>query len=93
MSGKNIIFDNEKINQNNLYRNKKPFIIVEIDVDKILVSKRESYGTRNPLKYLIGYNDNDVIRPLCIKLPQMMTMLNTLIIIKQCLLRLITINC
>ena len=22
-------------------------------------------------KYFIGYNDNDVIRPLCIKLPQM----------------------
>ena len=22
-------------------------------------------------KYFIGYNDNDVIRPLCVKLPQM----------------------
>ena len=26
---------------------------------------------KNSLKYLIGYNDDDVIRPLCIKLPQM----------------------
>ena len=26
---------------------------------------------KNPFKYFIGYYDNDVIRPLCIKLPQM----------------------
>ena len=40
------------------------------DFHKILVSKKESYGTKNSLKYFIGYND-DVIRPLCIKLPQL----------------------
>ena len=26
---------------------------------------------KNPFKHFIGYNDDDVIRPLCIKLPQM----------------------
>ena len=26
---------------------------------------------KNSLKYFIGYNDDDVIRPLCTKLPQM----------------------
>ena len=31
----------------------------------------QSYGTKNSLKYFIGYSDGDVIRPLCIKLPQM----------------------
>ena len=36
-----------------------------------MVSKEEPYGTKNSFKYFIGYNDNDVIRPLCIKLPQM----------------------
>ena len=32
-----------------------------------------SYGTKNSLRYFIGYNDDDddTIRPLCIKLPQM----------------------
>ena len=35
-----------------------------------MVSKEEPYGTKNSFKYFIGYNDN-VIRPLCIKLPQM----------------------
>ena len=37
----------------------------------MLVSKEEPYGTKNSFKYFIAYNDNDVIRPLCIKLPQM----------------------
>ena len=45
----------------------------DVDVKKILVSKEELYVTKNSLKYFIGYNDDDddVIRPLCIKLPQM----------------------
>ena len=42
-----------------------------MDVNKILVSKKESYGTQNSLEYFIGYNDDDFIRPLCIKLLQM----------------------
>ena len=35
------------------------------------VSKEEPYGTKNSFKYFFAYNDNDVIRPLCIKFPQM----------------------
>ena len=71
MNGKSINFDDKKINKSNFYKNKKLFNIHDLDVNKILVSKKESYGTKNSLKYFIGYNDNDVIRPLCIKLPQM----------------------
>ena len=41
------------------------------DVKKLLVSKEEPYGIKTSFTYLIGYKDNDVIRPLCIKLPQM----------------------
>ena len=37
----------------------------------MLVSKKKSNGTKNSLNYFIGYNDDDVIRALCIKLPQM----------------------
>ena len=73
MSGKNINFEDKKINKSNFYKNKKLFNIHDLDVNKILVSKKESNGTKNSLKYFIGYNDDDddVIRPLCIKLPQM----------------------
>ena len=52
-------------------KNKKINSIDDIDVNKIFVSKKESYGTKNSFKYFIGYNDNGVIRPLCVRLPQM----------------------
>ena len=32
---------------------------------------QESYDKKNSLKCFIGYSDNNNIRPLCIKLPQM----------------------
>ena len=72
MSGKSINVDDEKINKSSFYKSKKLFKIDNIDVNKILVSKNESYGKKNSLGYFIGYNDdNDVTRPLFIKLPQM----------------------
>ena len=71
MSEKSINFENKKISKSNFCKNKKLFSIYDLDVHKILVSKKESYGTKNSLKYFIGYNDDDVIRTLCIKLPQM----------------------
>ena len=61
----------KKPNKSTFYKNKKLFNIHDLDVNKILVSKRESYGAEKLLKYFIGYNDDDFIRPLCIKLPQM----------------------
>ena len=71
MSGKSINFDDKKINKSNFYKNKILFNLNDIDVNKILVSNKESSGTKYSLKYFIGYNDGDVIRPLCIILPQM----------------------
>ena len=71
MSIKNVNFGDKKIKKSDFYKNKKVTRIDDIDANKILVSKEEPYGTKNSFKYFIGYNDNDVIRPLCIKLPQM----------------------
>ena len=71
MSGKGVNFGDRKINDSNFYKDKKLFKINGIDVNKILVSKKEPFGTKNSFKYFIGYNDNDDIRPLCIKLPHM----------------------
>ena len=71
MSGKNINFDDKKIKRSSFYKNKKINNIEDIDVNNILVSKKEPFGTKNSLKYFIGYNDYDIIRPLCIRLPQM----------------------
>ena len=71
LSGKSINFDDKKINKSNFYNNKKLISLNDIDVNKLLVSKKDSYGTKNTLKYFIGHNDSDDIRPLCIILPQM----------------------
>ena len=66
-----INFNNSKIRKSTFYKNKKINNIHNIDVNDLSVSKKESYGNKNSLKYFIGYNDNDIIRPLCIRLPQM----------------------
>ena len=56
MSGNNINFDNKKIKKSDFYNNtnKKIFNINNIDVDKILVSKKEKYGKYNSLNTLLG---------------------------------------
>ena len=71
MSTKTITFEDKKINKSNFYKNKKLFNIHELDVNKILVSEKESHGKKKSRKYLIGYNDDEVIIPLRINLPQM----------------------
>ena len=61
----------KKIEKSDFYKNKKINKIDDINVNNILVSKKEPYGTKNSFKYFIWYNDNDIIRPLCIRLSQM----------------------
>ena len=79
----------QKNQKGDIYKSKKAFRRDEVDTNKILVSKKEPYSTKNALKYFIGYNDNDAIRPLCLKVPQMTVMLKNLMKMQQCLLELI----
>ena len=59
------------VHKNEFYNeNKNIFNIDDINVNKILVSKKEQYGKYNSFKYFIGYNDNDVIRPLYLFISQ-----------------------
>ena len=71
MSRKSINFDNKNIKKSDFLKNKKLFKVEDIDTNKIFVSTKESYGMKNATKYLIGYIDNDEIKPVCIRLPQM----------------------
>ena len=71
MNRKNINFDNKNITKSNFYnKNKNIFNICDIDINKILVSKKEKYGKYDSFKYFIGYNDNDAIRPLYLFISQ-----------------------
>ena len=77
MNGKNINFDKKNIKKSDFYnKNKKIFNIDDIDVNKILVSKKEQYGKYNSVKYFIDYNDNDVIKPLYLELSQITGYIN-----------------
>ena len=68
MNGKNINFDDRKIKKTELYKNEKIFSIDDIVVNKMLVSKKEPYRKNNSPIYFAGFNDNDDIRALCLKL-------------------------
>ena len=69
MVQKTINFDDKKVNKLAFYKNKNLYDGYDIDTEKILVSKKESYGKKGSLKYFVGYNGT--IRPLCVKFPQM----------------------
>ena len=71
MSISSINVNDKKILKSDFYnKNKKIFHIDDIDVNEILVSKKEQYGKYNSSKYFIGYNDNGVIRPLYLFISQ-----------------------
>ena len=72
MSGNKVNFGEKKIKKSCSYKNKKVTNIDDNDANKMLVSKKEPYSTKNLIKYFIGYSDNDVISPLIIKLLQIM---------------------
>ena len=71
MVQKTINFDDKKVSKSTFYKNKKSYDVYEIDTEKILVSKKESYEKKGSIKYFVGYNDKDVVRPLYVKFPQM----------------------
>ena len=68
MNGKIINFDNKNIKATSTIKTKKILSIDDIDVNIILVAKKEQYSKHNSFKCFIGYNDN--IRPLYLSLSQ-----------------------
>ena len=74
MSEKTINFGDKKMNKKDFYNNKKQFNIEDIDINKILISKPETYEN-NMRKYIIGYNNNTV-SSLQLFLPKMIGCFN-----------------
>ena len=53
--GKEILtFGNIEIEKNKFYRHKTPIILGDVDIEKVLVSKKISFGEKN-YKYFSGY--------------------------------------
>ena len=71
MNGRKNKFWQQKYKKERLLQQKQRNIWYRwCDVNKILVSKKEQYSKHNSFKYFIGYNDNNVIRPLYLFLSQ-----------------------
>ena len=87
MSRKNINFDDKKIRKNDFYKNKKLNRIDNIDINKMLVSKKKSYGNKNSLKYFIGYNDMMLLDHYVWDFLKWLAMLENLMKMQQCLLK------
>ena len=70
MSSQKIKFGNKEIDKKNFYSSKKAISLDSVDLSKIVVSIRWKLNDAT-YKYFCGYLNNDVIKPLCVILPQM----------------------
>ena len=71
MSKQTLVFNDIEVNKNNFYASKKAIPLNLINTNNIVISYRVKQNN-DTYKYFIGYlNDDDVIKPLCIILPQM----------------------
>ena len=52
MSEKSIKFGDEKVKKRSFYKNKEPFKVEDIDINKILVSKKESVEKKSAFYWI-----------------------------------------
>ena len=65
-----IKFDDTEIEKHKFHQYKKPSSIKNIDINKMVVSDKVSFG-KNGFKYSIDYEDAKKSRSLCISLTKM----------------------
>ena len=70
LSKKTLKLDNIEVNKKELHVSKQPIAINFVNVNQILISNKFEHSDKG-FKYFIGYKDDNIIRPLCIILPQM----------------------
>ena len=70
MSLRKIKFGNKEINKKEFYSSKEAILLDSVDLNKIVVSMKWKIDDKT-YKYFCGYLNNDVIKPLCVILPQM----------------------
>ena len=70
MNKKTLKFNNIKINKKECDKAKKPIESFSVGLDQIVVSDKFKHNDKG-FKYFIGYQKGDIIKPLCIILPQM----------------------
>ena len=70
MSEKRLKFNNIKLNKKEFHKSKEPIDLLSVDLDQIVVSYKFKHNDEG-FKYFIGYLEGEIVKPLCIILPQM----------------------
>ena len=70
MSEKALKFDNIRVNKRQFHKSKQPIDLNLINVDQIVVSDKFKHSD-DGFKYFIGCKEGEIVKPLCIILPQM----------------------
>ena len=70
MSEKTLKFNNIRLNKKEFYKSKQPIDLESVNVDQIVVSDKFKQSDEG-FKYFIGYQEDEIIKPLCIILPEM----------------------
>ena len=70
MSSQKIKFGDKEVDKKTFYSSKEAILLDSVDLSKIVVSSKWKLNDTK-YKYFCGYLSNDVIKPLCVILPQM----------------------
>ena len=70
MSEKTLKFNNIIRNKKKFHRSKESIDLLSVDLDQIVVSYKLKHNEEG-FKYFIGYLKDEIVKPLCIILPQM----------------------
>ena len=70
MSEKTLKFDNIVVNKKEFHKSKEPIDLDLVKVDQIEISDKFKHND-DGFKYFIGYEEDDIVKLLCIILPQM----------------------
>ena len=70
MSEKTLKFSNIRVNKKEFHKSKQLIYLKLVTVDQMVVSDKFKHSD-DGFKYLIGYQENEIVKPLCIILPQM----------------------
>ena len=70
MSEKTLKFNNIKVNKKEFHKSKQPTDLDLVSLDQIVVSHIIRHSD-DGFKHFIGYQEDEIVKPLCIILPQM----------------------
>ena len=70
MAEQTLKFDNIRVNKKEFHKSKQQIDLMSVNVDQIVVSDKFKHNNES-LKYFIGYQRDEIVKPLCIILPQM----------------------